>query len=52
MTVIDIEQRCGKDGCIAWRLSRPDSGGQAWRPCWLCGTAERPTGARYGEAAG
>ncbi len=40
--MIDIrQQRCG-DGCIAWRLSRPGSAGQEWRPCWSCGTTEHP----------
>jgi hypothetical protein len=43
--MIDIrQQRCGADGCIAWRLSRPGSNGQEWRPCWSCGAAEPPTG--------
>jgi hypothetical protein len=50
MTTFDIrQQRCGHDGCIAWRLSRPGTDGQQWRPCWLCGTTEAPTGERYGE---
>ncbi len=48
MIAMDIEQqRCGHDGCIAWRLSRPGSGGREWRPCWLCGTAEAPTGQHH-----
>jgi len=43
--MIDIgQQRCGGDGCIAWRLSRPGTCGQSWRPCWRCGTTGAPTG--------
>jgi hypothetical protein len=46
--VIDIEQRrCGHEGCIMWRLSRPGSAGQEWRPCSTCGTTEPPTGETY-----
>ena len=34
--MIDIrQQRCAHDGCIAWRLSRPGTCGQSWRPGWL-----------------
>jgi hypothetical protein len=43
--MIDVrQQRCGGDGCIAWRLSRPGAGGKAWRSCWTCGTVDPPTG--------
>jgi hypothetical protein len=36
MSVRIDQRRCGHDGCIAWRLSRPDSDGETWRPCWSC----------------
>ena len=42
------QQRCGHAGCIAWRLSRPGSGGQEWRPCWLCKTEAAPVGEKHG----
>jgi hypothetical protein len=29
-TIDIVQQRCGHDACIAWRLSRPDSAGQSW----------------------
>ncbi len=41
--MIDIQQqRCGFDGCIAWRLSRPGSNGLHWQPCWACGADVPP----------
>jgi len=44
-----VQQRCGRNGCIAWRLSRPGSSGQEWRPCWRCQAVESPIGPRFGE---
>jgi hypothetical protein len=41
----DITQRrCGNDGCIAWRPSRPGTNGQEWEPCWSCMTDLPPQG--------
>jgi hypothetical protein len=33
--------------CAAWRLSRPRSGGAAWRPCWDCNTDQSPQGPTF-----
>ena len=47
-TAADLrQQRCGHDGYIAWRLSRPGSGGNEWQPCWSCKTALPPQGERH-----